>query len=441
MLRAWASELFTISWVVLVAVVTGLIVEDIGLALWLGTALYLLHHLVHANRLYVWMRGGRSGRIPAGSGIWEEIYYLIYKLRRRNKRRKKQLIRMLERFRTATSALPDATVVLGARDEIDWFNESACRLLGLRKSDLGQNIGNLVRYPKFAEHLKNSRNNATVSIPSPMDEAMQLEIRIVPYGDDSRLLIAQDVTQLRFMERVRSDFVANVSHELRTPLTVLKGYMETLSEGGQDLPASAYRKMVQRMVEQTGRMQSLVDNLLSLTRLESGPLKPATVVRVPDLLERLCKEADVVQVGDHTPVRLMLESQVSLLGNETDLHSAFANLISNAIKYSRPTDIVTVRWSQDESGAARLDVEDTGPGIPKEHIPRLTERFYRVEIEGCRNKSGTGLGLAIVKHVMSRHDAELLIASELGRGSRFTCLFPPNRVVPGTDGGKPESPA
>ncbi|CAI8791081.1 phosphate regulon sensor histidine kinase PhoR [Methylococcus capsulatus] len=438
MFRAWASELFTIFWVVLVAVIAGRIAEDFGFALWVGTLLYLLHHLVHANRLYVWMRGGRSGRVPAGTGIWEEIYYLIHKLRRRNKRRKKQLIRMLEQFRTATSALPDATVVLGARDEIDWFNESACRLLGLRKSDLGQNIGNLVRYPKFAEHLKNSRDSATVCIPSPVDEAIQLEVRVVPYGEDSRLLIAQDVTQLRFMERVRSDFVANVSHELRTPLTVLKGYMETLNEGGQDLPPSAYRKMVQRMVEQTGRMQSLVDNLLSLTRLESGPPKPAAVVRVPALLERLCKEANVAEANEHTPVRLILDSQVSLLGNEIDLHSAFANLVSNAIKYSRPSDTVTVRWSQEESGAARLDVEDTGPGIPKEHIPRLTERFYRVEIEGCRNKSGTGLGLAIVKHVMSRHDAELLIASELGRGSRFTCLFPSSRVVPGADRGDPE---
>ncbi|QXP85366.1 phosphate regulon sensor histidine kinase PhoR [Methylococcus sp. Mc7] len=440
MFRAWASEFFTIFWVVLVAVIAGRIAEDFGFALWVGTALYLLHHLVHANRLYVWMRGGRAERIPAGTGIWEEIYYLIHKLRRRNKRRKKQLIRMLEQFRTATSALPDATVVLGARDEIDWFNESACRLLGLRKSDLGQNIGNLVRYPKFAEHLKNSRDSATVSIPSPVDEALQLEVRIVPYGGDSRLLIAQDVTQLRFMERVRSDFVANVSHELRTPLTVLKGYMETLNDGGQDLPASAYGKMVQRMVEQTGRMQNLVDNLLSLTRLESGPPKPATVVRIPVLLERLCKEANVVEASEHTPVRLRLDSQVSLLGNETDLHSAFANLISNAIKYSRPSDTVTVRWSQEESGCARLDVEDTGPGIPKEHIPRLTERFYRVEIEGCRNKSGTGLGLAIVKHVMSRHDAELFIASELGRGSRFTCLFPPSRVVSGADAGQPDLP-
>ncbi|UZR27608.1 phosphate regulon sensor histidine kinase PhoR [Methylococcus mesophilus] len=441
MLRAWASEFFTIFWVLLVAVIAGRIVDDSGFALWVGTALYLLHHLFHANRLHAWMRGGRSGRIPAGTGIWEEIYYLIHKLRRRNKRRKKQLIRMLEQFRTATAALPDATVVLGARDEIDWFNESACHLLGLRKSDLGQNIGNLVRYPKFAEHLKNPRHSATVSIPSPVDEAMQLEVRIVPYGEDSRLLIAQDVTQLRFMERVRSDFVANVSHELRTPLTVLRGYMETLNDGGQDLPASAYGKMVQRMVEQTGRMQSLVDNLLSLTRLESGPPKPATVVRVPALLERLCKEANVVEANEHTPVRLTLDSRDSLLGNETDLHSAFANLISNAIKYSRPSDTVTVRWSREESGCARLDVEDTGPGIPKEHLPRLTERFYRVEIEGCRNKSGTGLGLAIVKHVMSRHDAELLIASELGRGSRFTCLFPPSRVVCGADADLPDLPA
>ncbi|MDD2767502.1 MAG: phosphate regulon sensor histidine kinase PhoR [Methylococcus sp.] len=429
MFGSWTSEAFTIFWVVLVSLLAGRVAGDYVLAMWVGTTVYLLHHLIHVNRLYAWMRGGLRGRIPVGSGIWEEIFYLIYRLRRRNKRRKKQLIRILEQFRTATSALPDATVVLGARDEIDWFNEAAGRLLGLRKNDLGQHIGNLVRYPKFAEHLKNSRQSATVNIPSPVDEALQLEVRIVPYSQDSRLLIAQDVTQLRFMERVRSDFVANVSHELRTPLTVLRGYMETLNDGGAELPASSYQKMFQRMVEQTNRMQNLVDNLLSLTRLESGPVKPSAAVNVPVLLERLCMEANLMDTPEHAPVRLVLDTRVSLLGNETDLHSAFANLIANAVKYTRPSDTVTVRWYREESGGAGLDVEDTGPGIAKEHLPRLTERFYRAEIEGCRSKSGTGLGLAIVKHVMSRHDAELLVASELGRGSRFSCHFPPGRVI------------
>jgi two-component system phosphate regulon sensor histidine kinase PhoR len=429
MFGPWRPEFFTVLLLTLVACISGHIFGSYLVAFWVGTVLYLFHHLVHTHRLLAWLKGGRGGQMPEGAGIWEEIYYRIYKLRRRNKRRKKQLLDWIERFRTATAALPDATVVLGPRDEIDWFNEAAGRLLGLRKSDLGQPIANLVRYPKFAEHLKNPREGSTVNIPAPQDERIQLEVRVVPYGQDSRLLIAQDVTQLRFMERVRSDFVANVSHELRTPLTVLKGYMETLLEGDERLPPS-YRKVFRRVAEQSERMQNLVDNLLSLTRLESAPPKPPVRVDVCGMLRSLCEELREIheREGEHAGVCLILDSEAALLGDETELRSAFSNLIQNAIKYTRPGDTVTVHW-RDEGGGARLDVEDHGPGIPKEHLPRLTERFYRVEIEGSRNRSGTGLGLAIVKHVMGRHDGELVIASEPGRGSRFSCCFPQNRVI------------
>src|SRR5574337_901368 len=268
MFSPWRSELYWVIWLTFIGVFVGKLTQQYLIAFWLCCLAYLGRHLFHINRLLAWFREG--GKIPNGSGIWEEIYFLIYRLRRRNKRRKKRLIVMLERFRTATAALPDATVVLGPRDEIDWFNEAAERTLGLRKSDIGQQIVNLLRYPKFADFLHQLDYGTTVSIPSPAVANMQLEIRVVPYGENLRLLVAQDVSHVRFMERVRSDFVANVSHELRTPLTVLKGYMEALSDAGEGVP-ERYLKVFKRMEEQTTRMQNLVNDLLLLTRLESCP--------------------------------------------------------------------------------------------------------------------------------------------------------------------------
>ncbi len=425
MLSPWRSELSFVLLALLFGAFFGKLFNELAIVLWLCLLIYLARHLFFANRLLAWLRGGRASEIPRGDGVWEEIYYLIFRLRRRNKRRKKQLIQMLERFRTATAALPDATVVLGPRDEIDWFNDAAGQLLGLRRSDIGQKIGNLLRYPKFTDYLKRTDYQSTVGIPSPVMESAQLEIRVVPYGEDLRLLVAQDVTQLRFMERVRTDFVANVSHELRTPLTVLKGYLETLSDT-QDTP-NTYLKVFRRMEEQTVRMQSLIDGLLSLTRLESSAHgMPQKRVDVPALLKLIREDAELMS-DEFPPIELYLETQAGLLGAEHELRSAFSNLVVNAAKFTPSNGRVIVRW-RDEGLGARLDVEDTGPGIAQEHLPRLTERFYRVDVEGGKHKSGSGLGLAIAKHVMARHGAELKIASTPGKGSCFSCCFPEPRV-------------
>ena len=416
----WRAEFF---WLALLAFAGLFFGKTTGLYV-IGACLavlaYLIRQLYHINRITLWLRAG--GKIPQGSGIWEEIYYLIYRLRRRNKSRKKRLVEMLERFRTATAALPDATVVLGPRDEIDWFNEAAGRLLGLRKGDIGQQISNLLRAPKFAEFLRARNYAATVGIASPVVEKGQLEIRVVPYGKDMRLLIAQDVTQLRFMERVRSDFVANVSHELRTPLTVLRGYVETLGDAGEALP-ERYQKIFRRMEEQTTRMQKLIDGLLALTKLESGAQADLKRVCAAALLKTVCDEARLLQ-QDGQSLELRLESGADLLGLEAELRSAFSNLVLNALKYARGDSAVTVLW-RDEPGGAALDVEDDGPGISAEHLPRLTERFYRADA----GKSGAGLGLAIVKHVLTRHEGELKIASSPGKGSCFSCRFPEKRLL------------
>lgn len=420
----WRSEVHWIIWLTAVGLFAGKLSGLYFPVLWLCCLVYLGRHLYHLNRLLLWLRGG--GKAPGGGGIWDEIYYLIYRLRRRNKRRKKRLIVMLERFRTATAALPDATVVLGPRDEIEWFNDAAGKLLGLRKSDVGQQIVNLLRYPKFSHFLRESSFEGTINVPSPVREDAELEIRVVPYGDDLRLLVAQDVSRVRFMERVRTDFVANVSHELRTPLTVLKGYLEALSDAEGEVP-ERYLRMLRRMQEQTHRMQNLIDGLLSLTRLEAGPHVPNQPVAIASLLCSLCDEARLL-TEFQASLELSVESDADLLGVESELRGAFSNLIVNALKYTPSTGRVQVRWSDDPSGV-RLDVIDNGQGIAREHLPRLTERFYRVEMEEGQKRGGVGLGLAIVKHVLSRHDGELRVLSEPGKGSCFSCVFPEKRVL------------
>lgn len=423
----WRAEIPFVFLALVVGAFFGKILGQIGIVLWVCVLIYLARHLFFANRLIIWLRSGKTGQPPDGDGVWEDIYYLIYRLRRRNKRRKKQLIEMLERFRTATAALPDATVVLGPRDEIDWYNEAAERLLGLRRSDIGHKIGNLLRSPKFNQFLHATDFQSTLCIPSPLAENVHLDIRIVPYGEDLRLMVMRDVTQLRFMERVRTDFVANVSHELRTPLTVLKGYLETL-RGAEGKVPDSYLKVFLRMEEQTSRMESLVAGLLSLTRLESSAHRLAQdAVDVPVLLSQICEE--VQMMGEGAPsVELVLDTDSGVLGAEPELRSAFSNLVVNAIKFTPPAGHVTVHWRDGEEGIC-LDVKDTGPGIAAPHLPRLTERFYRVDVEGSFGKSGSGLGLAIVKHVLTRHGGELRIESTPGKGSCFTCWFPSAKVV------------
>jgi len=328
----WRAELVFVLFVLLAGIFLVKLTGNVVVPALFCLSVYLLRHLFYINRLLSWLRFGKANRLPAGDGVWEDIYYLVFRIRKRNRRRKKLLLKMLERFRTSTAALPDATVVLGSRDEIEWFNEAAERLLGIRRGDIGQNIGNLLRSPRFTQHLRQGDYLNTVSILSPVTDRIQLDVRIVPYGHDLRLLVAQDVTQLRFMERVRSDFIANVSHELRTPLTVLRGYVETLNDAGDRMPAN-YQQMFARMEEQTSRMQNLVEGLLSLTRLESVSPGVHDPVDVPAMLESIC--ADARLLDEQGPaLKLILDTPDGLLGSDPELHSAFSNLIFNAVKYN-----------------------------------------------------------------------------------------------------------
>jgi two-component system phosphate regulon sensor histidine kinase PhoR len=295
--------------------------------------------------------------------------------------------------------------------------------LGLKKSDKGRRIDNLVRNPLFIQYLKARDYTQNISIPSPVNENQILQINIVPYGANLRLLLAQDITHIKNMERMRTDFVVNVSHELRTPLTVLKGYLETLS-GMDNLPAVYFRSF-QNMSTQTQRMQLLIDDLLMLARLETKA-KKLDCVNVTELLKQICQESDLLE-KDERRVQLTVGIECKIQGDEEELRSAFTNLVVNALKYSAPDKPVKVTWHQLRDSCFYLDVEDFGEGISSSDIPRVTERFYRAEVKRNRKINGTGLGLAIVKHVLVRHDAKLEIESQLGKGSLFRCVFPVSR--------------
>ena len=421
---AWKKEIGTIFLLLSTTAIVGGLTGLFQPLLFLLMLAIIMRQVVQINRFETWISRGGSRKYPKTTGIWEEIYYHVYRIKKNEKRRKKKLSSMIDQFRQSTEALPDAAVVLGAHDEIDWANKAARDVFGLQQADKGQRIPNLIRYPEFIRYLKSGNYKESVILPSPIDNRITLEVRIVPYGAGLRLLLAQDVTQLKKMERMRKDFVANVSHELRTPLTVLKGYLETLQDlddGHSPLLTGSF----QQMQGQTERMQHLVDDLLLLTRLETQQ-KKSHCVDVPALLSQICKEGDALESASRR-IELTLETDAHIIGEEQELRSAFTNLLGNALKYSPEDSVVKVRWSQNQTSVV-LAVEDQGEGIAKADIPRVTERFYRSEIKRVKKVTGTGLGLAIVKHVLMRHDAHLDIASELGNGSCFSCHFPVGRI-------------
>jgi two-component system phosphate regulon sensor histidine kinase PhoR len=398
--------------------------------LWAAAALVLAallaHHLRHFRKLRRWLAHPEPGEVPEGSGAWEEVLTALHRYERAASRREHELAEALTRLQRAAQAMPDGVVLLDAEGAIEWCNDNAAALLGLdARGDVGRPIANLVREPAFVEALAAPPQQAG-RLVQLAEGATLLSVRLIPYGEAQRLMLVRDVTQAERVETMRRDFVANVSHELRTPLTVFAGFLETVRE--LKLDPQRMRDYLAMMDEQARRMRRIIDDLLALSLLESAPPPPLERVRVAPLLERLRADAVALSAGRHT-VSLDAAPSIDLLGAESELASAFGNLVSNAVRYTPPGGAVRLIWRDGREGAS-FSVEDTGPGIAPEHIPRLTERFYRVDRGRSRETGGTGLGLAIVKHALGRHHATLEIDSELGKGSRFTARFPAQRTAP-----------
>jgi two-component system phosphate regulon sensor histidine kinase PhoR len=393
-------------------------------ALSLGLAVALAYHVRHVARLSRWVANPLLARVPEGEGVWDEVLAALHRLERAAAKREDELAEALARFRRAVQALPDGVLTLDAENRIEWSNDKAAAMLGLDlPADVGRPLGDLVRAPAFAECLA-AEGTQEVRIDAP--EGGKLMLRLIPYGRAQKLLLCRDVTQAERVETMRRDFVANVSHELRTPLTVLVGFLETVRE--LNLDPQRQRDYLGMMREQAGRMQRIIDDLLTLSVLESAPPPPDDRVRVRPLLERVLADGQALSAGRHA-VSLSADPTLDLAGSEHELASAFGNLVSNAVRYTPQGGAVRLAWREGAEGATFV-VEDTGVGIAPEHIARLTERFYRVDRSRSRETGGTGLGLAIVKHALARHQATLAIDSTPGAGSRFSVRFPASRTLP-----------
>ena len=339
-------------------------------------------------------------------------------------KRARRLVRQLRALRGAADTLPDALVLLDPGGCILWSNRSAQRLLGLGRRDRGAPLAERLGSALVSAWLIAGGGNELDEVPAPAAPDVHLSFSLVPLSDGQRLLLARDISALLHLEQVRRDFVANVSHELRTPLTVIHGYLELIEP--EEVPALA--PVLGELRAQSRRMGQIVEDLLTLSRLETQQRLSEEEVEIAPLLGTLVKEAEALSQGHHA---IALESVAScdLLGSPRDLHSAFSNLVSNAIRYTPGGGRIEIRWQREPDGGARFSVTDTGYGIPAQHLPRLTERFYRVSSSRSRETGGTGLGLSIVKHVLALHQARLEVTSEPGKGSTFACVFEARRVL------------
>jgi len=386
--------------------------------------------LLHQTRLfYTWLENNMENQPPDSGGIWGDIFDGMYRMRQSNIKSQQKVQQQLDRVQGFTSALQSGIVLLSKEGNINWWNQSAEKLLGFKSEfDIGKPVVNLLRDPAFISYFQNEQYQEVITIPSPVNPGIFLEIQITIYGKSEKLLAVQDVTRLKQLEQMRKDFVANVSHELRTPLTVINGYLEPMVENINEFNPD-WQQPITKINAQAQRMTAIVTDLGTLSRLDNNSVTDKNDrVDIATMIRRIAEEAR--QMNADKSITIQVEGQpFSINGSETELQSCFSNLIFNAAKYSKPDNIhIDVRYWADETGG-HVSVKDNGIGIDPSHIPRLTERFYRVDSSHSRKTGGTGLGLAIVKHVLLRHSGRLAIESAPGKGSTFTCHFGKERIT------------
>ena len=398
-------------------------------ALWFMLIVLLTVMAYRARQLYKlgkWLQDARPETIPEADGLWDEVFSRLYKMVKKHIKTKQDLADELQHLQQAAAALPEGVAILNEANRIEWCNPLAEQLFDLDpEQDIMQDITYLVRQPEFIEYIHESNfSEPLIMTPSRHDDLV-LSIKLIPYGGNKRLLIIRDITQFERIDAMRRDFVANVSHELRTPLTVVSGFVENL-EDMPDLNQDSARRALRLMAEQTHRMDNLVADMLTLSRLENKLSHMRDeIVDMSALLDEIYRDGQLLS-GEKHILRLEMQSNAKLLGNREELHSAFGNLLGNAIRYTPEGGTIVLSWAERDNQLV-FSVQDSGIGIAPEHIPRLTERFYRVDRSRSRETGGTGLGLAIVKHIAIRHQAKLEVSSEEGKGSTFALVFPGKR--------------
>lgn len=391
----------------------------------LGFRLYM--HRRYLHRMLNWISGPLDAPVPDASGIWGEF---VSRMNRRVKTRQQEkdlLKQSLEQFQSALEALPDGVIFMDAHRRILWMNTLAVDMMGLIPGqDQGTPIEHLVREPEFTNYLqKGEFSEPLMHHPNRRDQASFM-ISLISYGVDRSLLAIRDLTRLEKLENVRRDFVANVSHELKTPLTVINGFIETLQMHHESLAADKRQRYLDLALAQSQQMGRLIQDLLTLSSLEArATLADQTRVPVKTLVEELVISAEALSGGEHT-IKMNIPADLSIHGSAAALRSIFGNLINNAVNYTPAGGLITIGW-RETGGEGVFSVLDTGIGIPAIHLPRLSERFYRVDQGRSRETGGTGLGLAIVKHALSRHQGHLEIKSLVNQGSTFEAWFPKER--------------
>ncbi|CAL92783.1 phosphate regulon sensor histidine kinase PhoR [Azoarcus olearius] len=387
------------------------------------------YHLVNLYRLVQWTREPVGTPLPRAAGTWGKVFADMSRRSRLAYDMRERLAATLDRFRDASQAMPDGVMYLAESDTIEWMNLKAEQHFGLDHTrDIGAPVTNLVRQPAFVQYLHGGHYEESLVLPSTRPGGLTLQVQVIPFGDGQKMVLSRDISQLERLETMRQDFVANVSHELRTPLTVVGGFLETLIDGAGDFEPDDVQRYLRLALEQSNRMRHLIEDLLTLSALETGAPAPAEErVGVATLVRDVYAEAEALSSGRHQ-LSLVLDTDAVLLGSHKELRSAFANLCSNAVRYTPDGGRIEVGWRQDDAGG-EFWVRDDGIGIDAQHIPRLTERFYRVDRGRSRETGGTGLGLAIVKHILTRHQAELHVVSTPGAGSRFSVRFPRARLM------------
>ncbi|TKC80387.1 phosphate regulon sensor histidine kinase PhoR [Trinickia terrae] len=384
--------------------------------------------LYHTQRLWRLLDAPVYGEVPSAPGVWGEIYYRLHKLAKRWHAQVRQVEQQHSRFIQAIQASPNGVAMLDDHDQIEWCNEISEQHFGLdAKRDLRQHVTHLVRRPEFVRYL-NSQRYEEMLIMRGMGEKRQnvLSVQVFPYGENRKLVLSQDITELERTDSMRRDFVANVSHELKTPLTVLSGFLETMRE--LPLAEDERARYLELMEQQASRMRHIVDDLLVLAKLEGDNKPPSDQLIDMGSVVRHLREDAATLSGERHRITFDVDETLTVKGVETEILSALGNLVINAIRYTPDGGAIHIHWRIVGANAV-FSVTDSGFGIPAADIPRLTERFYRVDRSRSRDTGGTGLGLAIVKHVLQRHDAVLDVKSEEGRGSTFTVRFPQQRSI------------
>ena len=402
------------------------------IAFTLGLLIYLISHIAWLHQLHLWFKNPVLKDIPEGSGIWEDVFTTLLQYERNNITNQTQLNSAIERFNLTANAIPDGLVILGASNEIEWCTPHAENQLGLNFStDKNLPIVNLVRDSHFIAYLYNADYAEPFKLKSWQNPEIVYEIQLITFGANQKLLICRDTTQLEKVEIMRRDFIANVSHELRTPLTVVGGFLETLGDMQGAVP-DAIKSYFGMMQEQTNRMRRIIEDLLTLSKIESNVEEPENnEIDMPSLLKQLQNDALGLSHSLYKTKHLIdleVDQTLKITGAQSELQSALSNLVSNAVRYTPKGGKIAISWHRQNEQAV-FAVRDTGIGIEQQHIERLTERFYRVDRGRSRETGGTGLGLSIVKHILIRHQAKLEISSEIGVGSTFNVLFPKSRIA------------